>query len=44
MKSSSKPMSRRTLQAGSPAELQALLASEIKRWSEVIRAAKIEPE
>jgi hypothetical protein len=27
-----------------PAELQALLGSEIKRWGEVIRAAKIEPE
>jgi hypothetical protein len=24
--------------------LQALLASEIRRWGEVIRAAKIEPE
>ena len=32
------------LQAGSPADLQALLAAEIKRWGEVIRAAKIEPE
>jgi tripartite-type tricarboxylate transporter receptor subunit TctC len=32
------------LQAGSPAELQALLAAEIKRWGDVIRAAKIEPE
>jgi len=32
------------LQAGSPAELQSLLGSEIKRWGEVIRAAKIEPE
>ncbi|MCA0242283.1 MAG: tripartite tricarboxylate transporter substrate binding protein [Proteobacteria bacterium] len=32
------------LQAGAPAELQALLASEIKRWGAVIRAAKIEPE
>ena len=32
------------LQAGSPADLQALLGSEIKRWGEVIRAAKIEPE
>jgi tripartite-type tricarboxylate transporter receptor subunit TctC len=29
---------------GTPAELQALLASEIRRWGEVIRAAKIEPE
>ncbi|MBE0548870.1 MAG: tripartite tricarboxylate transporter substrate binding protein, partial [Rubrivivax sp.] len=32
------------LQGSTPAELQALLASEIKRWGEVIRAAKIEPE
>lgn len=32
------------LQPGTPAELQALLASEIRRWGEVIRAAKIEPE
>jgi tripartite-type tricarboxylate transporter receptor subunit TctC len=32
------------LQASSPAELQALLASEIRRWGEVIRSAKIEPE
>jgi tripartite-type tricarboxylate transporter receptor subunit TctC len=32
------------VQASSPAELQALLASEIKRWGEVIKAAKIEPE
>lgn len=32
------------LSASSPAELQALLASEIQRWSEVIRRAKIEPE
>lgn len=32
------------LQAGTPAELQALLGSEIRRWGEVIRAAKIEPE
>jgi tripartite-type tricarboxylate transporter receptor subunit TctC len=30
--------------ASSPAELQQLLASEIKRWGDVIRAAKIEPE
>lgn len=29
---------------GTPAELQALLASEITRWGGVIRAAKIEPE
>lgn len=33
-----------TVQAGSPAELQSLLQSEIKRWGDVIRAAKIEPE
>jgi len=26
------------------AKVQALLASETKRWGEVIRAAKIEPE
>lgn len=32
------------LGAGSPAELQALLGSEIVRWGEVIRRAKIEPE
>jgi tripartite-type tricarboxylate transporter receptor subunit TctC len=32
------------LQGSSPAELQALLVSEIKRWGDVIRAAKIEPE
>ena len=32
------------LTASSPAELQTLLASEIKRWGEVIRAAKIEPD
>ena len=32
------------LAASTPAELQALLASEIRRWGEVIRAAKIEPE
>jgi tripartite-type tricarboxylate transporter receptor subunit TctC len=31
-------------QAGSPAELAQLLAGEIKRWGEVVRAAKIEPE
>lgn len=31
-------------QTGSPAELQQLLASEIKRWKEVITAAKIEPQ
>ena len=30
-------------QAGSPAQLQTLLASEIKRWRDVIVAAKIEP-
>ena len=30
--------------ASTPAELDALLGGEIKRWGEVIRAAKIEPE
>ena len=32
------------LAASTPVELQALLASEIRRWGAVIRAAKIEPE
>ena len=32
------------LSASTPAELQALLAGEIRRWGDVIRAAKIEPE
>jgi tripartite-type tricarboxylate transporter receptor subunit TctC len=32
------------LRAGPPDELRALLAGEIARWREVIRAAKIEPE
>ena len=32
------------LAASSPADAQALLASEIRRWGEVIRSAKIEPE
>jgi tripartite-type tricarboxylate transporter receptor subunit TctC len=32
------------LQGSTPAELQALLGSEIQRWSGVIRAARIEPE
>jgi tripartite-type tricarboxylate transporter receptor subunit TctC len=32
------------LAGSTPAELRALLAAEIKRWGEVIRAAKIEPE
>lgn len=31
-------------QTGSPAELQALLASEIRHWGEVVQAARIEPE
>jgi len=31
-------------EGGSPKQLEALLANEIKRWGEVIRAAKIEPE
>ena len=30
------------LAGSTPAELQALLAGEIKRWREVIRAAKVE--
>jgi tripartite-type tricarboxylate transporter receptor subunit TctC len=30
--------------AGTPAELEQLLVGEIKRWGDVIRAAKIEPE
>ena len=32
------------LKAALPAELQALLGSEIRRWGEVIRKAKIDPE
>ncbi len=32
------------LAASTPAELQALLGSEIKRWGDVIKAAKIDPE
>jgi len=32
------------LGAGTPVELDALLGSEIRRWGDVIRAAKIEPE
>ena len=32
------------LAASTPAELQALLAADIRRWGEVIRAAKIVPE
>jgi tripartite-type tricarboxylate transporter receptor subunit TctC len=32
------------LSASTPAELDALLAGEIRRWGAVIRAAKIEPE
>ena len=31
-------------QGGTPQQMQALLAAEIKHWREVIRAAKIEPE
>jgi len=31
-------------QAGTPAQLGALLSSEIKHWGDVIRAAKIDPE
>ncbi len=32
------------LGSSTPAEMQALLVGEIKRWGEVIRAAKIDPE
>jgi tripartite-type tricarboxylate transporter receptor subunit TctC len=32
------------MQASSPAEMQALLVAEVKRWGAVIRAARIEPE
>ena len=32
------------VQVGTPEQLKALLASEIRRWGAVIRAAKIEPE
>jgi tripartite-type tricarboxylate transporter receptor subunit TctC len=32
------------LASSTPAELRSLLASEIQRWGDVIRAAKIEPE
>jgi tripartite-type tricarboxylate transporter receptor subunit TctC len=32
------------LQPGTPADLQALLASEIQRWGAVIRAANIQPD
>jgi tripartite-type tricarboxylate transporter receptor subunit TctC len=32
------------LEGSTPSELQALMTSEIKRWGELIRAAKIEPE
>lgn len=32
------------LQGSTPAEMQALLASEIQRWGQVIRVSKIEPE
>ena len=31
-------------QGSTPEQLQSLLASEIKRWGDVIRAAKIEPQ
>jgi len=31
-------------QGGTPQQMQALLASEVRHWGEVIRAAKIEPE
>jgi tripartite-type tricarboxylate transporter receptor subunit TctC len=32
------------LSASTPAQLHALLTSDIQRWGEVIRRAKIEPE
>jgi tripartite-type tricarboxylate transporter receptor subunit TctC len=32
------------LQGSTPAQMQALLASEVQRWAGVVRAAKIEPE
>jgi tripartite-type tricarboxylate transporter receptor subunit TctC len=32
------------MQSSTPAEMQALLQSEIRRWGEVIRKAGIEPE
>jgi len=32
------------LQGSTPAQAQALVAAEIKRWGEVIRAAKIRPQ
>ena len=32
------------LQAGSPEQAQALLVGDIKKWTEVIRKAKIEVE
>jgi hypothetical protein len=32
------------VQGSTPAEAQSLVSSEIKRWGEVIRAAKIEPQ
>jgi hypothetical protein len=31
-------------QGGTPAQLQDLLAGEIKRWREVIATARIEPQ
>lgn len=43
VKSSLEPLGVR-VQASTPAQAQALLASEIKRWGDVIRAAKIEPQ
>ena len=43
VKSALEPLGVR-LQASTPAQAQALVATEIKRWGEVIRAAKIEPQ
>ena len=43
VRSSLEPLGVR-LQASTPAQAQALVVSEIKRWGEVLRAAKIEPQ
>jgi tripartite-type tricarboxylate transporter receptor subunit TctC len=43
VKASLEPLGVR-LQPSTPAQAQALVASEIKRWGDVIRAAKIEPQ
>jgi tripartite-type tricarboxylate transporter receptor subunit TctC len=43
VRSSLEPLGVR-LQASTPAQAQALVAGEIKRWGDVLRAAKIEPQ